>query len=132
MKSLIALVLLIMSFTIMACPPGTWPRNQSSSSGGGASTSRGGGLSTSRGGGASTSRGGGLSTSRGGGLSTSSGGGLSTSSGGGLSTSNDGDNTYCSNIPPWSVFVKHLEENGYTSQTKTIRKAFRSAGLPLR
>ena len=129
--SIVIISLLFVSQAI-ACPEGTWPRNQNSQKGGGLSTLSDGGLSTLRGGGASTLRGGGLSTLRGGGLSTLRGGGLSTLRGGGLSTTNDGDDTYCSNIPPWSVFVEYLENNGYDSEAEMIRDAFRSAGLNIR
>ena len=57
----------------------TWPRNLSTSQGGGLSTTQYGGMSTSQYGGASTSQYGGLSTSQYGGMSTSQYGGLSTS-----------------------------------------------------
>jgi hypothetical protein len=122
------------------CPEGKWPRNQNSLSGGGLSRLSGGGLSRLSGGGASRLSGGGLSRlsggglSRlsGGGLSTLRGGGLSTLRGGGLSTTSDGDETYCSNIPPWPVFVEYLEENGYESEAEIIRNAFRAAGLTIR
>ena len=110
------------------CPEGTWPRDLYIGPGGGLSTVKGGGLSTLRGGGLSTSRGGGLSTSRGGGLSTSRGGGLSTLRGGGLSTLTDGGlstlyGPYCSSIPPWGVFLKYLEDNGYDYEARLIRAA---------
>ena len=86
------------------CPEGTWPRDLYSGQGGGLSTLSGGGLSTLRGGGASTVRGGGLSTLRGGGLSTLYG-------------------PYCSSIPPWGVFLKYLEDNGYDYEARLIRAA---------
>ena len=110
------------------CPEGTWPRDLYSGPGGGLSTVKGGGLSTLRGGGLSTSRGGGLSTSRGGGLSTLRGGGLSTLRDGGLSTLRGGGlstlyGPYCSSIPPWGVFLKYLEDNGYDYEASLIRAA---------
>jgi hypothetical protein len=92
-----------------------WPRNSS--------TSQGGGLSTSQYGGMSTSQGGGLSTSQGGGMSTSQYGGLSTSQGGGLSTSNI--DVYHSNIPPREVYLKELQKRGYEAQYEIFRNAWR-------
>src|ERR1700677_2886426 len=89
-----------------------WPRNLS--------TSHGGGLSTSQYGGMSTSQYGGLSTSQYGGLSTSQYGGLSSSEGGGMSTSSS--NVYRSNIPPWPVFLRELESRGYTAEARMIRQ----------
>ena len=68
----------------------TWPRNLSTSQGGGRSNSQYGGMSTSQYGGMSTSQYGGMSTSQYGGMSTSQYGGLSTSQYGGLSTSQYG------------------------------------------
>ena len=102
------------------CPEGTWPRDLHAGRGGGLSTLRGGGLSTLRGGGLSTLKGGGLSTLRGGGLSTLKGGGLSRLRGGGLSRLSG---PYCSNIPPWDVFLEYLENNGYDSEARVIRAA---------
>lgn len=129
----------------------TWPRNLSTSQGGGLSTSQGGGMSTSQYGGASTSQFGGmstsqyggmstseygglstsqyggLSTSQYGGLSTSQYGGLSTSEGGGLSTSAGGgmstssSDVYRSNIPPWPVFLRELQTRGFRVQAELIR-----------
>ncbi len=90
----------------------TWPRNLSSSQGGGMSTSQYGGISTSQYGGLSTSQYGGLSTSQYGGLSTSQGGGMSTSS----------SNVYRSNIPPWPVFLRELDRRGYTTQAALVRR----------
>ena len=90
----------------------TWPRNLSTSQGGGLSTSQGGGMSTSQYGGASTSQYGGLSTSQYGGLSTTPGGGTSTSP----------NNVYMSNIPPWPHFVRELEERGYDWASELIRE----------
>jgi len=106
----------------------TWPRNLSTSQGGGLSTSQGGGMSTSQYGGASTSQYGGLSTSQYGGLSMSQYGGLSTSQYGGLSTSIGGGmstssvDVYRSNIPPWPYFVRELEAKGYDWASELIRQ----------
>ena len=130
----------------------TWPRNLSSSQGGGLSTSQYGGMSTSQYGGMSTSQYGGMSTSQYGGMSTSQYGGLSTSQYGGLSTSQYGglstsqygglstsqygglstspgggmssspSKVYRSNIPPWPVFLRELEARGYQTQAAQIRK----------
>lgn len=130
----------------------TWPRNLSTSQGGGLSTSQYGGMSSSQYGGASTSQYGGLSTSQYGGMSTSQYGGLSTSQYGGLSTSQYGGlstsqygglstsqygglsssqgggmstsstDVYKSNIPPWPYFVRELELNGYNWASELIRQ----------
>jgi len=105
----------------------TWPRNLSTSLGGGLSTSLNGGMSTSLYGGLSTSLYGGLSTSLYGGLSTSLYGGLSTSLYGGLSSAIGGgmstspSNVYRSNIPPWPHFVRELQKRGYDRQVQMIK-----------
>jgi hypothetical protein len=84
------------------------------------STARYGGLSTARYGGLSTARYGGLSTARYGGLSTARYGGLSSSIGGGMSTSSV--EVYRSNIPPWPVFLREVENRGYEAEARLIRQ----------
>lgn len=69
-------------------------------------------------GGMHTGPGGGLYTGPGGGLYTGPGGGLHTGPGGGLYT---GASQYCSNIPPWPVFIEYLQENGYEDEAAFIR-----------
>jgi len=46
-----------------------------------------------------------------------------------LSTSSS--NVYMSNIPPWSVFVKYLYDNGYFNYADFIVEQFEKANLPL-
>lgn len=68
----------------------------------------------------STTQGGGLSTSQYGGMSISQYGGLSTLPGGEMSTSNL--QVYQSNIPPWPYFVRELEARGYDWASCLIRE----------
>jgi hypothetical protein len=98
----------------------TWPRNLSTSLGGGLSTSLNGGMSTSLYGGLWTALYGGLSTALYGGLSTALYGGLYTVIGGGMSTSSS--NLYRSNIIPWPVFLRELESRGYKSEARLVRQ----------
>jgi len=93
--------------------------------GGGLSTGPGGGLYTGPGGGLSTGPGGGLYSGPGGGLSTGPGGGLYKGPGGGMYKGSD-SHPYYSNIPPWEIFVSHLERKGYNNEAKLIRMALRS------
>ena len=67
-------------------------------------------------------RGGGLSREPGGGLYTGPGGGLYSGPGGGMYS---GPSQYCSNIPPWDVFISHLERNGKTAEADLIRSKLR-------
>jgi len=93
--------------------------------GGGLYAGPGGGLYTGPGGGLYTGPGGGLYTGPGGGLYTGPGGGLYTGPGGGMYTGAD-SHPYYSNIPPWDIFVAHLEQNGYNNEAKLIKKSLRS------
>ena len=47
------------------------------------------------------------------------GGGFYEGLGGGMY---EGHQEYCSNIPPWPVFIQYLEENGYEEEAKFLRE----------
>ena len=59
-------------------------------------------------------------TGPGGGLYKGPGGGLYTGPGGGMYT---GPGEYCRNMPPWSVLLTYLDENGYEKEASLIREA---------
>lgn len=90
----------------------TWLRDQYDGPGGGLYNGPGGGLYD--------GPGGGLYDGPGGGLYDGPGGGLYNGPGGGMY---DGpcSNPYRSNIPPWHIFVKCLEERGMHDIANLIR-----------
>ena len=51
---------------------------------------------------------------------TGPGGGLYTGPGGGMYT---GPGEHCRNMPPWSVLLTYLDDNGYDKEASLIREA---------
>lgn len=93
--------------------------------GGGLYVGPGGGLYMGPGGGLYRGPGGGLYQGPGGGLYEGLGGGLYSGSGGGMYTGSHRQNQYCNNIPPWDVFIRHLESIGYKAEANKIRSKMR-------
>ena len=75
---------------------------------------------TGPGGGLYKGPGGGLYTGPGGGLYKGPGGGLYSGPGGGMY---QGPGEHCRNMPPWSVLLTYLDENGYEKEASLIREA---------
>jgi len=93
--------------------------------GGGLYSGPSGGLYTGPGGGLYKGPGGGLYEGPGGGLYLGPGGGLYSGPGGGMYRGSQSTSQYCSNLPPWDVFIIHLERNGYKAEADKIRSKIR-------
>ncbi len=94
-KIILFLVAFFTANAFAECPEGTWPRNLYGGPGGG------------------------LYKGPGGGMYKGPGGGMYKGPGGGLYK---GPGEYCSNTPPWPVFIQYLEENGYEDEAKLIKE----------
>jgi hypothetical protein len=53
-------------------------------------------------------------------IASNSGGGLDTDPGGGM-VSGFSDSPYYSNIPPWHIFIKYLEDHGMKEDAALIK-----------